>query len=575
MGHFLSVLFQTLRRNVLLFACIVLVMVGGQWLRREWTQVQRSIDEVPALRTAQRDASAHQAALAQAITGRVGRLAGASVLQLDGEIAALDREIDVLQRARHARSLPSAAWGATGTIGAQLAQQAMGAAGIELRRQARAHLSALRARALVLQDRQAAQRTLAQFRLAHLQHYAAYQQARQQLALVQAQAGIFANIPFTPAYRQVRKLNNTVDVLRAATNRAHQDHAAQQTLLRQMALPAAPTSFRLDAQRLAAIARPLDEHLLRAERLAAHSRLWQAYQAVRPVLPLALAVLVAWWLVPAAIRTLFYFVLAPLAARRPPIVIAATGGRAPAPGPAHQRASRSGPVTSAVSQQLLLAPDQELIIRADYCQSQPAGVSVTTSVLFDWRRWCTSIAAHLWMLKRFRTNRAAAIVVSSTADALDEVATIELAAGQAMVLQPRALVGMLYQRGRRPRIRSHWRLGTLHAWLTLQLRYLAFEGPATLIVKGCRGVRLESAAGGRSVSQDATLGFSADASYATVRAEPFIPYLRGRQPLFQDRFSGQHACYLYEEVPRHARPDGGRRNPLEALADAGLKAFGI
>jgi hypothetical protein len=138
---------------------------------------------------------------------------------------------------------------------------------------------------------------------------------------------------------------------------------------------------------------------------------------------------------------------------------------------------------------------------------------------------------------------------------------------------------MVYRTGRRPAVRSHWRLGTLHAWLTLQLRYLAFEGPATLVVKGCRGVRLEGAGGGpgagRNISQDATLGFSAHARYTTVRAEPFLPYLTGRQPLFHDSFAGPDARFLYEEVPRTARAGRRSNNPFEVLLDAALKAFGI
>ena len=143
------------------------------------------------------------------------------------------------------------------------------------------------------------------------------------------------------------------------------------------------------------------------------------------------------------------------------------------------------------------------------------------------------------------------------------------------MLQPRALAGMILPAGRPPAIRSHWRIKTLHAWLTLQLRYLAFEGPATLVLKGCRGVRIESAAAGRMLSQDASLGFSAHARYATVRAEPFLPYLLGRQPLLLDRFAGAQACFVYEEVPRSAQPGRWRNNPLGVLFDAGLKAFGI
>lgn len=216
-----------------------------------------------------------------------------------------------------------------------------------------------------------------------------------------------------------------------------------------------------------------------------------------------------------------------------------------------------------------------MLIRPDYCQSQPAGVQLTTKLLLSWQRWLTSLAARLSMLKRLRTATAADIVVSSTTDPLDEVALLEIGAGEAFVLQPRGLVGIICKTGQRPIIRSHWRLGTLHAWLTLQLRYLVFEGPMTVIVKGCRGVRLESTENGRTISQDATLGFSTNAKYATARADPFLPYLRGRQALFHDRFSGHGGWYLYEEVPRNARADGRSSNPLEALFDASLKAFGI
>jgi hypothetical protein len=230
---------------------------------------------------------------------------------------------------------------------------------------------------------------------------------------------------------------------------------------------------------------------------------------------------------------------------------------------------------SAVSHSLALAPGEELLIRPDYCQSQPAGVLVATRLLFDWRRPLSSLAARLWMLKRLRATAAAEVVVSATSDPLDEIALLTLAPGESFVLQPRGLAGMVHRTGQRPAIRSHWRLGTLHAWLTLQLRYLSFEGPATLVLKGCRGVRQEVAGAGRTISQDATLGFSAHARYTTVRAEPFLPYLAGRQPLFHDSFAGQDACFLYEEVPRSAQAGGRRNNPFEVLFDAALKAFGI
>ncbi len=564
MGHLLSVIFQTVRRNVFLLGFIVLVLIAGKTIRSEWAQVQGIVNALPALQAADAEVNSHQATLGKGMAQHLGRFSQASIEQLDTHIRVLDDEIRLLQDQRDAVNVSSGAdW-----IVESLRQKALRGVDIELRRQAQAHLLLLRTHLVVLGDRKAALDRLAQLRLAHVQNYAALQGKEQHVAQIEAAAGVMAKIPFTLSHRQVQKLRREITLLTVANRRAHEDYVAQQAVLARLSLPATLSEFRVDQQQLAQAVSPLRTRLVEAERLAAQNYLWKAYQAVRAVLPIAIAVLIGWWLVPVLVRTLFYFVMAPLAARRPPIVICSKGTAAVCHGV-------DGAAFSAVSQTMTLPAGYEILIRPDYCQSQSAGVRLTTTWLFDWSRWITSIAAHLWMLKRLRTTQPAAIVVSSTSNALDEVALLDIAAGEAIVLQPRGLVGMMYPTGQRPAIRSHWRLGTLHAWLTLQLRYLVFEGPVTLIVKGCRGVRLESAGNGRTISQDATLGFSVNARYATVRADPFIPYLRGKQALFHDQFSGENAYYLYEEVPRNARPEGKRQNPVEALFDAGMKAFGI
>ncbi|MGX4642939.1 hypothetical protein [Massilia sp. SYSU DXS3249] len=571
MAHLLSALFHFLRRNLFLFTAIVLVLASGNWIQGEWRRIQAIVDELPALRAAHGEVAARQAALADETARKIRQLSGAPVRRLDAEILALDREIGRLQREQaQGPRLPDVFAGAD-AMAARLREAAVRSVELELRRQERAYLLALRAHLVVLGDRQAALAKLEQLRLTSLNAYAALRRVETQRIELGKTAETRVKLFFTDEHRQAQKLDRDITLLRAAAARTLRDFLAQQALIRRLATPVAPAAFQVDAQRLAAAATPLREGLLRAENLAAQNAVWQAYLAVRPVLPAALAVLLAWWLVPAALRSVFYFVLAPQAARRPPIVIR----EAHRPPLSKLPPGRDGARISAVSQRVLLAPGHEMLIRPEYCQSQPAGLTVTTKLLFDWRHGFTSIAARLWMLKRLRTAREAEIVVSPVADALDEVALLEIGAGEAVVLQPRGLVGVIHRTGQPPAIRSHWRLGTLHAWLTLQLRYLAFEGPATLVVKGCRGVRLESATSGRTISQDATLGFSAHALYGTVRAEPFLPYLMGAQPLFHDSFDGAGAYYLYEEVPRNARPGRRRQNPLEVLVDAGLKAFGI
>jgi len=576
MGHLLSGLFSALRRNLVLFASIVFVLACGNWLHAEWENIQDIVGELPSLEQAQREVKQRQDLLASRAVLEVGQLAGASEQRINARIRIVDNEIHRLQGEQDkAPPLLLVAVSGTDAVVKPLAQAVLTKIEVDLLRQEKQYLDSLRAHAHAMANRRDAENRLSELGRAHVKVYADYQSAVKQRDAFKTKAGWSVRIGYTPANRQLHALDKRVADLWTANEEAHKAYRKQQAILKLVPSSMPLRAFGLDEQRLAAAAAPLRERLLRARNLAAESYLWRACNAVRPLLPVAFGVLAGWWLVPAAIRTVFYFVLAPLAARRPPIVIGAVDRKAPVSRSPAQRSCDEGSLISAVSQQVMLTPGHELLIRPDYCQSQPMGVVATTKVLFDWRRWLTSIAAHLWMLKRLQTSQAAVIVVSSTADPLDELALLEIAAGNAFVLQPRGLVGLMYKAGQRPRIRSHWRLDTLHAWLTLQLRYLSFEGPVTLIVKGCRGVRLENASTGRTISQDATLGFSRNTTYATVRTEPFIPYLMGRQPLLQDKFTGPDACYLYEEVPRNARPGQPGHNPLEVLVDAGLKAFGI
>ena len=581
MARLLSNLLRFLQGQLFAFGLIVLVLVALPWIGGEWENVRRIAHEPPKLNAALQEVGARQAALLDALTRQVRQLSGAPLDRLDAQIRALDREIRDLQAQRTEGVLADAMRGPD-AVAARLKAEALREVNIEARRQARDHLLVLRAQAVVMADRKAAQQRLGALRQAHLDAYAAYQRTHRQVLQLRREAGWLARIPYTPQHAQLQALERTEAALVLANNRAHRQFLAQQALLERLPALDPAAAFRIDEARLGSATAALRERLAEAERLAASNLAWRAYAAVRPVLPAAFGVLLGWWLLPVAMRSVFYFVLAPLAARRPPIVIGKAG---------HARAAANGATAadaadkphpngdrariSAVSRQVSLRPGEEMLIRPDYCQSQPVHVRIDTKLLFDWRHCLTSIAAHLWMLKRLRASREAGIVVSATGDQLDEVALLELAPGEAFVLQPRALVGVVHGEGRRPAIRAHWRLGTLHAWLTLQLRYLAFEGPATLIVKGCRGVRLEAAAAGRTISQEATLGFSANARYGTVRAEPFLPYLQGVQPLFHDKFEGPGACYLYEEVPRNAVRGRRRYDPFGVLVDAGLKAFGI
>ena len=142
------------------------------------------------------------------------------------------------------------------------------------------------------------------------------------------------------------------------------------------------------------------------------------------------------------------------------------------------------------------------------------------------------------------------------------------------MLHPRALVAVVKPSDHSLRITSHWRLFSLHAWLTLQLRYLMFHGPCRLVLKGGRGLRLEGAESGRIFGPDQLVGFSPDLAYTVARTETFWPYFMGRESLFKDRVDAGGGVVLIEEAPMGGGGRGARKG-LEGAFDVALKAFGL
>lgn len=287
--------------------------------------------------------------------------------------------------------------------------------------------------------------------------------------------------------------------------------------------------------------------------------------SLREVLVAAAWALLGILLLPYAIRTLLYYVVAPFAQRRRAIRIAVPGRNSVAVKAPQDQSRASIPVR--------LGAGEELLVRQGFLQSSPADAELRTRALLDWKAPFASLASGMAMLTRVR-GRDTTTVISADDDPFAEVTAIQLPEGAAMVLQPRALAAVVQPQENPLRITSHWRLLSLNAWLTQQLRFLVFHGPARLIVKGGRGVRVEPVDSGRRFGQDQLAGFSADLSYSVARNETFVPYLLGREPLLRDRVEGGAGVLVLEEAPYAGRRKG-LRGGLEGLFDAFLKAFGI
>jgi hypothetical protein len=294
------------------------------------------------------------------------------------------------------------------------------------------------------------------------------------------------------------------------------------------------------------------------------ARRWYARLGIADLLWPAAGFLALIILTPFLVRTLFYWVLAPLAALQKPIQL--LDSAAPIPLPKER---------SAVSKAIALTPDTELLVRQGFEQTISLGGTKATQWLLDIRHPLSSLVSGLYFLTRIRGQAGDIVTVSATEDPFAEVATLALPKGAAAVLQPRAIAGVVQPIAAPLRITSHWRLGTLNAWLTWQLRFLVFHGPAEIILTGGRGVRIEPALAGRSIGQDQLIGFSAGIAYSTGRTETFIPYLLGREPLLKDRIAAGSGVLIAEEAPRAGRGWAGARRGLEGAVDAMLKVFGI
>jgi len=294
-------------------------------------------------------------------------------------------------------------------------------------------------------------------------------------------------------------------------------------------------------------------------------RLWAEEWHLQDVLWGAFKVLLLIIAMPYLIRLLFWFVFAPMAQRRPAIRLSVPGGAGRAIEPAER---------STTSVAVRLAAGEELLVRQDYLQTTSHAGSKSTRWLLDWHHPLSSIATGLTFLTRIR-GEGEVTTVSAVRDPFAEVTVLALPEGASCVLQPRALAAAAQPAVRPLRITSHWRLFSLNAWLTLQLRYLVFHGPCRLVIKGGRGVRVERAERGRVFGQAQLVGFSADLAYSVARTETFWPYFLGREQLFKDKVEAGEGVLVIEEAPMAGRGRGEGGKGLEGAFDVVTKAFGM
>ena len=328
--------------------------------------------------------------------------------------------------------------------------------------------------------------------------------------------------------------------------------AAQAEALRpHRAAVAEHTAARADtAERLAAV-----ESELAAARTPQQTRLLTLRQEWRQLRRQILGLVLFLLLAPYLKRTLWYWVLLPVAERRPPIRLVDPA----AAGHAHVEAVEP-------SLAVRVTENRPLLVRPTFVTSHEGQEGHRW--IYDWRYPFVSYAAGLVLLNRYTPGDApdADVLVADPLDGHPELMLLTLRDHPGIVLHPRHLVGVQGP----VTVRSVWRFGSVHAWATLQFRYLLFGGTGALVLSGgghIRGQQLD--AGDLRTLQSRVLGFDSRLAYATKRTGSFVQYLLGRAEPIEDRHAGDGLVLTQTALPADAA-----RSPVERALDAILGGLG-
>lgn len=555
-------------RNLLSLVLIVVVLVAAGAIQQEVQNYLLTRDAIAALKRGQAIAESDVDSLRKEFSARAGRFKKEGQAALVTRIKALEQEIAQKSSGRGAPPDPKICVLMGGDACDRYFDDLKRAAQISFLAHERDVLMGLQTALAV--DHGA--RELMRLGQVHVAVYAQYQNAESAVSAFK-RANPFWWVPLSRASQRLQPLDQERGELFVRNKGAFDAFMRQKTVLDTLKKSGAVVE-KWDEQG-ADLFQSLNFEIRAREEIYRQNWVARFFESAHKVVPTALTILLGILLAPPAIKGFLYFVIAPIASRRAPITLlpGVSGHIEGVPESLTGDAPRRK--VSEVSQSVTIDQTQELLIHPEYLQSSAMHGQMQTKWLLDWAYPLSSMAAGLFGLTRIRTSSTDTIVVSATKDPLIEVAVLALPAGSALVFQPHRLIGIVQQKDQPAPITRHWRLGSLNAWLTLQLRYLVFHGPVTLVVTGCRGVRVEPTGRGRSINQAATIGFSANVAYSTLRCETFGAYLLGRQELFNDNFGGSPGFYVYEEMPHGGGKTGLFGRGLSGFADSVLKVFGV
>lgn len=558
-------------RRVIWLLAIVAILAAAQVFQKELHEFVSATSVLSKLQLGKDELAVFMGTKENELTERVSSLKSASSGALKHRLDTVENEIQKnksMRRSTVARQLAL-------LTGDGFIDDLKGDIDLQLLNQERDYLQHLHSAASNKQIWQDGQEKLEELRQDHAAAYKALQNNQLELHRQKREHPLKVRIPGFNEYSRLKALESAHQNLIGKNKRAHQDYQRQHADLERIKKLIQLRQFEISRAQVVAVLQPLHHGIAELDKKYRNNWVSKFTQPIFQVLPTALTILLSLMLTPIAIKAFFYFVIAPAASRRTAICLLPDSTGAIDEKTLDKDADTSRIHVSAVSQALSVDEAHELLVHPEYLQSSSHKGVKDTKWLLDWEYPMSSLASGMVALTRIRATSDESFVISATKDPFSEIGVISIPDGSAIVLQPHNLVGIVQRRDRPIAITRHWRLGSLNAWLTLQLRYLVFHGPAELIVKGCRGVRVEQAGNGQVINQASTIGFSANLAYSTTRCETFASYLMGKQELFNDKFSGGPGFYVYEEMPHFGKKTGITGRGLEGITDSLLKVFGI
>jgi|GEM_PF-1553094 len=271
---------------------------------------------------------------------------------------------------------------------------------------------------------------------------------------------------------------------------------------------------------------------------------------VKAAIKLGVCLTLAYILTPWIYGLLGYYLFAPLISRGKPVLLS------------EGTPKKNSATGSSQSLVVTLAPNQEMVAKEEYLQSNQEELRKSTCWIWKWRYPVTSLLCGLTMLTRVRNvskneNSSQRITFSHQDNGLLEVAKIRIPREGALVIRPSFIAGLIYDRDKEPDIKTKWVFKRLHAWVTFQFRYFIIKGPVEVLVAAGRGVkseRLNEDYPRLRINRKLTVAFSPTVGYNSIRAETLMAYLRKKNPLFDDHFSGDGVVYNQQT---HTGTDGG------------------